>query len=273
MAKGLEGKKIVFGGTRKIEEISTIIEKQGGIPVVRPLQGTVFLAEKEVEPDLQKFMETGADWIVFTTGIGLETLLNIAERLAVKDEFLNILQQAKVASRGYKTLAALKKLGINPVAVDEDGTTSGLTRSIEGFDFTGKRVMIQLHGETAPALTKFFEDRGAAVLKILPYQHIAPEAETVNTLCKEILHNEIDAVCFTTAIQVRSLFQFARNQGIHADILNAFSTNVVAAAVGKVTAEALREEGLKRYTAPEHERMGAMIIELSSFFEKETQSK
>jgi uroporphyrinogen-III synthase len=110
MVKGLEGKKIVFGGTRKIEEISAIIEKQGGIPIVRSLQGTVFLAEKEVEPDLKKFIETGADWVIFTTGIGLETLLNIAEKLALKDEFLNIISHVKVASRGYKTLSALKPL-------------------------------------------------------------------------------------------------------------------------------------------------------------------
>jgi uroporphyrinogen-III synthase len=272
MVKGLEGKKIVFGGTRKIEEISAIIEKQGGIPIVRSLQGTVFLAEKEVEPDLKKFIETGADWVIFTTGIGLETLLNIAEKLALKDEFLNIISHAKVASRGYKTLSALKKLEITPAAVDEDGTTSGLTRSLEDIDFHGKKVMIQLHGETAPALTKFFEDRGASVLKILPYQHIAPEEETVRTLCKEIINNEVDAVCFTTAIQVRSLFQFSRNQGVLSDVLNAFSANVIAAAVGKVTAEAIREEGLKRYISPELERMGAMIIELTGFYEKEGQS-
>jgi uroporphyrinogen-III synthase len=269
MAKGLEGKKIVFGGTRKIEEISTIIEKQGGIPVVRSLQGTVFLAEKEVAPDLQSFIETGADWIVFTTGIGLETLITMAEKLAVKEEFLKIIRHANVASRGYKTLGALKKLEVNPVAVDEDGTTSGLTRALEEYDFQGKRVMIQLHGETAPALTKFFEDRGASVLKILPYQHIAPEEETVSTLCKEIIHNEVDAVCFTTAIQVRSLFQFAREKEIHSDILKAFSTNIMAAAVGKVTAEALREVGLSRYISPELERMGSMIVELASFYDKE----
>ena len=29
MLKGLEGKKVVIGGSRKIEEISTLIEKRG----------------------------------------------------------------------------------------------------------------------------------------------------------------------------------------------------------------------------------------------------
>ena len=78
MLKGLEGKKVVIGGSRKIEEISTLIEKRGGIPLSRPLQGTVFLADKEVEPSLQRVVNDGADWFVFTTGIGIQTLISLA---------------------------------------------------------------------------------------------------------------------------------------------------------------------------------------------------
>src|SRR3954453_11589397 len=108
MEKGLSGKRIVVGGTRKLEEISTLIEKQGGVPVVRSLQGTVFLAEKEVGPSLDKIVKEGTDWAIFTTGIGIETLLAIAEKLGIKQQFINKIQQARIASRGYKTLATLK---------------------------------------------------------------------------------------------------------------------------------------------------------------------
>ena len=34
MLKGLEGKKVVIGGSRKIEEISTLIEKRGEFRLV-----------------------------------------------------------------------------------------------------------------------------------------------------------------------------------------------------------------------------------------------
>lgn len=266
MAKGLDGKRIAIGASRKTDEMSTLIEKQGGIPVVRSLQGTVFLADQQVEPDLQKFVQEGADWVIFTTGIGTETLLNLAEKLGLKDQFLNIIQQAKVGSRGYKTLSTLKKLGIKPVAVDDDGTTRGLIESLKVYDFTGKKVMVQLHGESAPSLIKFFEERGASVLQLLPYQHIPPKTETVGKLCEELMNNELDAVCFTTAIQVRSLFNFAKEQGCLNEIVHAFEKDILAVAVGKITAEALREEGVEQLLAPENERMGAMIIELSRFY-------
>jgi uroporphyrinogen-III synthase len=266
MATGLSGKRIVITGSRKTEEISTLIEKQGGTPIVRPLQGTVFLAEKELKPGLSRFVEDGADWVVFTTGTGIETLLDVAEKLGIRASFLARIQQAKAAARGYKTHSALKKLKVIPAAVDDDGTTKGLIRALESFDFDGKRVMVQLHGETAPALIRFFEDRGASVTLLLPYQHIAPDKQAVETLCRELVDGLVDAVCFTTGAQVRFLFDFANEHGYATKIKCAFEHDVLAVAVGKITRESLEEEGIKRVLAPELERMGAMIIELSRYY-------
>ncbi|MEH7501871.1 uroporphyrinogen-III synthase [Neobacillus drentensis] len=267
MEKGLTGKRVVICGSRKIEEISKIIEKQGGIPLVRTLQGTVFFAEEEVKPDLREFVQQGADWVIFTTGIGFETLVDLATKLQLGDIFLKMIREAKVASRGYKTLSALKKYEIKPIVVDEDGTTKGLAQSLETVDLAGKRIMLQLHGETAPALTKFLEDCGASVQKVLPYQHIPPENEIVARLCKEMISNECDAICFTTATQVRSLFDYARENEIFTEIVYSFKEKVAAVAVGKVTEAALKEEGIERVVVPENERMGAMVIELAKYYQ------
>jgi len=268
MLKGLAGKSIVIGGSRKIVEISTLIEKYGGTPLSRPLQGTVFLAEHEVEPSLLSLVHEGTDWVIFTTGIGIQTLLDLSRKLGVEELFLRRIQQAQVASRGYKTSNVLKRLGIKPIAVDEDGTTQGLIRALENLDFSEKRVMVQLHGESAPELIKFLESKGATVDTILPYQHIAPDSEPVATLCMELVNKQVDAVCFTTKIQVRSLFNFARKNGCLADILHSFNERTIAVAIGKVTAEALREEGVEWYIMPGNERMGAMIVELSNYYKK-----
>ena len=267
MENSLTGKRVVICGSRKLEEISTLIEKKGGVPIIRTLQGTVFFADKEVEPDLLKFVQTGADWVIFTTGIGFEALVNIAEKLGLGDSYLKNIREAKVASRGYKTLSALIKYELKPIVVAEDGTTKGLVQALENIDFSGKRVMLQLHGETAPLLTKFLEVRGATVQKILPYQHIAPLNETVAMLSKELQTNDCDAVCFTTATQVRSLFDFAREHKIITDLVALFNERVIAVAVGKVTEAALKEEGIKRVVVPENERMGAMVVQLAKYYQ------
>ncbi|MBM7691288.1 uroporphyrinogen-III synthase [Peribacillus deserti] len=267
MGKGLAGKRVGIGGSRKTEEISALIQKQGGEASVRSLQGTVFLAEREVEPEMQTFINEGADWIIFTTGIGIESLFSLSEKLNVKEAFLQRIIEANVAARGYKSFAVLKKAGIVPVAVDDDGTTRGLIRALENEDFRGKKVVIQLHGDPAPALTKFFKDQGSIVSTILPYRHIPPEQESVKKLCSELMEHQFDAFCFTTAVQVRSLFTYGREFGITSQLLNAFNGPVMAVAVGKVTAEALFEEGVEKYLVPENERMGAMIVELSRYYE------
>ncbi|MEK4030417.1 uroporphyrinogen-III synthase [Pseudobacillus sp. FSL P4-0506] len=267
MGKGLEGKRIVIAGSRKTEEMSMIIEKQGGLPLVRPLQGTVFLAEEAVGPEIKELISQPADWIIFTTGIGTEALVNAADQLGIRNEFLQVVQQAKVATRGYKTVAALKKIDISPVAVDDDGTTAGLIRALEKEDFIKKRVAVQLHGEKAPSLTKFLHEKEAHVQYLLPYRHHAPDEEVVEKTLNEILNKEIEAICFTTAIQVRSLFEHAKQKGKVEELLAAFASGPLAGAVGKVTAEALAEEGVTRMIVPELERMGALIMELSRYYQ------
>lgn len=269
MNKGLDGRKIVIAGSRKTEEMSILIEKQGGVPVLRPLQGTVFLAEQELESDIHHFINFGADWTIFTTGIGLTTLIDMSEKMGVGEEFLACIHQANVASRGYKTFAALKKIGLTPSIVDDDGTNRGLIRKLESVDFHRKKVMVQLHGEKAPALISFLEKRGAEVMQLLPYRHIPPQRDTVQKLCTELKQNKIDAICFTTAIQVRSLFSFAKETGQYEELMEAFKSQALAVAVGKVTAEALSEEGIEEYLVPQNERMGAMIIELSHHYQSE----
>jgi len=267
LGNSLAGKHIVLGASRKTEEMTTLIEKQGGTATVRSLQGTVFKADEEVKQDLVTFVEQGADWVIFTTGIGFQTLLELAENLAIKEAFIKQLHKAKIATRGYKSAAAIKKFELKCEASDDDGTTQGLIRQLKDVDFSEKKVVVQLHGEKAPALMSFLASKGAVTTQLLPYQHIPPIEDTVETLCQEILNSKVDAVCFTTAIQVHSLFSYAKEQGIENQLITAFTDKTVATAVGKVTAEALREMGVDRIVVPEHERMGAMIVELANFYD------
>jgi uroporphyrinogen-III synthase len=246
--------------------MSTLIEKQGGIPVIRSLQGLLELDENSMEPELRRFASNGADWAIFTTGTGTEILLTAAEKLGIRTQFINSLEQAKVAVRGYKTYSVLKKLGILPDVADDDGTTRGLISALEPLNLKGQEVLVQLHGEPVPELIRFLEKKGAYVKQLLPYRHIAPEMKTLELLCRELDEGLVDAVCFTTAVQVRYLFNYAKQSGSLISIKRAFEQKVMAVAVGKVTAEALREEGVDRFLTPENERMGAMIIELAQFY-------
>ncbi|WP_042159586.1 uroporphyrinogen-III synthase [Paenibacillus gorillae] len=267
MARGLEGKRVVIAGSRKLQELSEIIERQGGEAFVRPQQGLLVLKELEVEQELLQLVDKGTDWAIFTTGTGFSALLEQAEKIGVRDRMLDMLRHAKVGARGYKTFSLLKQQGIQTLVVDEDGTTQGLIRALQGQSFSGQHIAIQLHGELMPELVAFFERQGADVQTILPYRHVAPDHNVSHQLSQEIVEGIVDAVCFTTAVQVRYFFQFAKTNNLYSEIKESFHHGVIAVAVGRVTAEALKEEGIERIVAPENERMGAMIIELARYYQ------
>lgn len=262
----MQGKRIVLCASRKTEEMTALIEKQGGIALIRPAQGTVFAKDEALIEEIRDVISQTSDWFIFTTGVGVEALIEAAERGGMKEKWLEAIQAANVAVRGYKTVAALKKIGIPIVAESDDGTTKGLLRSLSSFSFAGKRVVVQLHGDTAPTLKQFMLESGALYTELLPYRHIAPDEDVLNVLYNEIVEQQVDAVCFTTAMQVRFLFSFAKEKRAVEPLCRAFSEHVVACAVGTVTAEALLEEGVTRIVAPELERMGAMIVTLAKYF-------
>ncbi|MDG5787105.1 uroporphyrinogen-III synthase [Evansella sp. AB-P1] len=264
----LENKRVVLAASRKTNEMSTLIERQKGTPIVRSLQGTVFLNDEQVREDLKNIIQQDFDWMIFTTGIGTNTILNLAEEMDIKKSILQKIEESNLGARGYKTVAALKKIGVIPQAKDNDGTIKGLVEVLKEYDFHEKNVLVQLHGENAPTLISFLEKAGAKVIEILPYKHVAPKVETVELFCEELLTDKIDAVCFTAAIQVRALFKYSKEQGIFQEVIDAFTTHTVAVAVGKVTAEALYDEGIQRIVQPEIERMGAMVLELSKYYER-----
>lgn len=265
--KRLEGKVIALAGSRKLEEISKIITNLGGTPVIRPAQGTVFLDDSSIEDDIRALVGGRYDWFIFTTGIGLETLYKTAEKLGLAEGFVQAIQQAKVAARGYKTVNTLKRLGISPAVRDDDGSMAGLLRSLSSHSFANTRVALQLHGDPAPKLMEFLGEQGAESKEILPYQHIPPETEVLEQLAKEIIEGEVDAVNFTSTPQVRFLFGYAEEKGLLEDVLAAFSSKVAAVAVGKVTAAALKDAGVERIVVPEEERMGAAIVALEKFYQ------
>lgn len=266
MKKAFTGKSIALGGTRKIAEFTSLIENHGGVAISRPLQGTTFFNELQISDDIVNYIKNDFDWSIFTTGIGITTLLESAEKICLSQQFIEKIKSTNVAARGYKTYAALKKLEVSPIVRDDDGTNRSLINNLQSFDLSRKNVMVQLHGESAPKLIQFLEQNGANVMQILPYKHTEPDENTVDKLCNEILEGKVDAVCFTTMIQVQNLFRYAKKKGIVNEMKERFHHNVVATSVGKVTTERLMDEGITRIVAPEHERMGAMIIELVKYY-------
>lgn len=263
---GLNGKKVALAASRRIDELSELVRKRGGIPIVHSIQSTVILDAEQILPDLQWLTEEKPDWIILTTGIGTQSLLDHARHHGLFDKVMDVLQTARIAIRGYKTHRILKEYGIEPDLRDETGTVENLMQGLRAVPLTGRRVVVQLYGEKIPHLEVFLKEQGAIYKEILPYRHVPPEEETVLSLIEAISQTQVDAVAFTSAIQVRNLFDVARKHDMVSSLQETFSRDVLAVAVGSVTGETLTSYGVSRLIRPERERMGAMIMALDRHY-------
>ncbi|BBP89937.1 hypothetical protein BsIDN1_35550 [Bacillus safensis] len=103
MSKGLSGKTIAICGTRKKQKKCVHLSKSKGTSRYSlSSRNRIFLAKEELKPGIETFVKQGADWVILTTGIGTDTLIESAEELQLGKEFMNILSNAHIASRGYK---------------------------------------------------------------------------------------------------------------------------------------------------------------------------
>lgn len=259
-SKPLAEKRIAFCGARRSVELSALIEKLGATALSRPMMYTESLDSPAVTTSVTQFANIGADWLVASTGMGMRAMREVAVSLEVEDDFLAKLSHVKLAVRGYKTVKALKEMGLKPDVLDDDGTLEGLRRQLEPIDFEGKHVAVQLHGTRVPELTDWLTERGASVLEIPLYQYQEPSEEEVRVFAREVISGEIDAAAFTSNTQVFFLFEIAERLGLGAELKGAFNDDVQAVSVGHMTTKALRDAGVEEVIAPEQERMGAMMM-------------
>src|SRR5690606_19844725 len=132
-------------------------------------QGTRFLEEEQVAPDLERLLQEGTDWRILTTGIGRQAVGELADKLGRREDLLRLLQDVKIAARGYKTRKYLKELGIKDTVTDDDGSLRGLIRAFADFDLQGEKVALELYGEMPGELKQWLESVGAVYSEIMPY--------------------------------------------------------------------------------------------------------
>jgi uroporphyrinogen-III synthase len=264
----LSGRNIAVTGPRCEVEFTRMVLKMGGTPFICPAQGHAYSEDGSLAEQLRSLMTTEVDWLVLTTGIGTEALIAKAEDIGMKEELLSFMSKTRVAVRGYKTVNTLRKHQIDPAVKVEDGTTDGIFRELSVYPLQGARIALQLYGDPSPRISKRLRAAGAECIELLPYIHVMPESGPIDELIGRCLAGSIDAVVFTSTAQARCVFHRARVLGKEQPFLASFENNALCVAVGKVTADALHDEGVIRVIYPEEERLGPALVGAGRWFER-----
>jgi uroporphyrinogen-III synthase len=217
------------------------------------------------------------DLVIFLTGVGMRSLVNIVEEAGKRETFLEALKKTRVAARGPKPVAALKEFGI-PIAVvaPEPNTWHEMLAALEkefGEALTGFRVAVQEYGTSNPELLEALAEKSASVTKVPVYQWALPEdLRPLREAVLGVASGGVDVVLFTTAVQAIHLFQIAEQMG-SADDLRTGLRSVVIASIGPTTTETLNQYGITPDFEPSHPKMGFLVNEAAQLAGKLVEEK
>jgi uroporphyrinogen-III synthase len=261
----LRGRRVGILEARLAGEAAALVRRHGGVPVAAPaLREEPFPAGPAVAAFLDELAAGRVGLVVWQTGAGVAALFREAEAQGRADELRNGLARIRMLSRGPKPAAALAARGLRPThGVASPYTTADVLRALDGLEVAGQGVAVVHYGEPNEPLALGLRARGARLVELQVYLWRPPvDDRPLRALAADVVAARVDAVLFTSQVQVRHLWE-AAPPPVRALLPAAFAGPVVAAAVGPTCAEALHAYGVRDVVTPENPKLGPLVAALS----------
>jgi uroporphyrinogen-III synthase len=262
----LQGLKVISFESRRAKEMTELIRRHGGEPIVAPSMREVPLSENSAPLELFQRLEAGQiDLVILLTGVGTRTMVDALVIHYSREKIAALLGGVTVLARGPKPVAALKDLGLQPTfTAPEPNTWKEILAILDSnVRLQGKRIAVQEYGITNQELLSGLEARGAQILRVPVYRWALPDdIAPLKAAIREIVAPNADVVIFTSAIQVENVFKVAQQDGLDTKLPNSLARALIVS-IGPVCSEALARFGLKPDFEPAHPKMGFMIGELA----------
>jgi uroporphyrinogen-III synthase len=261
----LHGARVGLLESRLSTELAELVRRMGGTPVAAPSVREV-PHEAETAAFVNQMASGRFSVVIFQTGVGTAALLRDAERRGRLAEVLAALGRATVVCRGPKPTAVVRRYGMEPTLIPQKPfTTKEVLEALAPVDLAGRDVALVHYGERNTALADALRARGARLSEACPYEWALPEnVEPLRALVRDL---GIDAIAFTSQVQVRHLFTVAAEMGLRDQLAAALNGDIIVAAVGPVCAEALKEVGVTPDVQPADPKMGPLLTALADYIE------
>jgi len=265
----LEGFRVGVTSDRRSAELIDALERRGATVLHAPTMRIAPVDRDEaVLADTRAVVDASPDLFLVTTAYGLRRWLAVADEAGEGDSVRTALRAGEILVRGPKARGAVRGAGLDDVGASPDETTSTLvTIALERLE-RSSTVAVQLHGHHDADQLARLRGAGHRVLTVAPYRWLPPQdPEQVTRLLDAAVARSLDALTFTSAPASEALLAAARGQGIHDAVVDALRTDVLAAAVGPVTAAPLQEAGIDALQ-PDRYRLGALVRHLATHLER-----
>jgi uroporphyrinogen-III synthase len=240
----LGGARIGLLEARLSSELAELVRREGGEPVCAPaVQEAQVDVRARVPMLIDALRERRIEIVVFLTGAGATSLLGQADAVGARDALIEALAGATTVCRGPKPAVVLRKHGI-PVHVNArtPHTTPELLEVLPDALVRDRGVALLHDGGGNTVLVEALHARGATVEELQTYEWRLPDdLEPIEGLIRELLYGQIDAVAFTSQVQVRHLFEVAARTH-RADALRfALRHRTIVGSIGPTCSAALEQ--------------------------------
>ena len=260
----LSGFRIGVTATRKADEQITLLERRGAAVEWAPALSIDpnRVDAEQLRAATESVLADKVDMFLATTGIGTRAWFDAAESWGLLTPLLEALGRAEILARGPKSVGALRARGLRELWAPASEEFDDVLEHLRGRDLTGKRIVVQEHGQSLSMVAHALRRQGAEVVTVTVYRvEQAADLEPMFRLVDLVADGELDAVTFTSAPAVAALMQAASSVGRRDDVVSAFQADVVAACVGPVTAAAFEMWGVPTIF-PDRSRLVAMVKQL-----------
>lgn len=265
-ALGFNGLTVAAFESRMAAEITRLIERQGGIPLVAPALREVPLDDNSAALKFGVRLTTErVDLLILLTGVGTAALFDLLKTRYPWSSIVAALKHTGIVTRGPKPAAVLKSLGLQPtLAVPEPNTWVDLISTLDEYrPVKGLRVAVQEYGASNPDLLEALRQRGAEVFPVPIYRWALPEdLGSLRLALDEVIAGRAAVLLVTNAAQVDHVMQVLERDGKVGPFRAALKKMVVAS-IGPTASERLRQYDLPIDLEPSHSKMGVLVKETS----------
>ena len=262
----LAGFRIGVTAARKVEEQVALLERRGAEVEWAPALSLDpnHVDDAALRAATEDVIARRVDLFLATTGIGIRAWLDACERWGLLESVLDAFRRAEILARGPKSVGALRARGLRELWAPDSECFDDVLAHLRGRDLTGRRIVVQEHGQSLSMVAHALRRQGADVTTVTVYRVAsADDPRPMFRLIDLIADRRLDAVTFTSAPAVAALMEAAASTGRRDEIVTAFQSDAVAACVGPVTAAAFEMWGVPTMV-PERSRLLAMVKQLET---------
>ncbi len=199
-------------------------------------------------------------WILFTS---LHAITYFFKRLNATGRDSRALASCCVGAVGRATADELLKHGIQADLIPEKFTGAGLAESLIANCVQGQQILLPRALKAMETLPEMLDDAGATVTVAPVYRNVPPQGRK-DELRDELNEGEIDLLTFTSSSTVTNFLTMV--DAADEEELHQLLDGVKIAAIGPVTAETVRKNGLTVDIQPESYTIPDMVNAIVDYY-------